>query len=77
MLVRAVLPVVLGLSSVAAHAGTAPSATPCYRVYVVTQRSDDLTFLDWAGHRLGAVRVGRNPHEVAVSMLMAETRHAD
>jgi hypothetical protein len=44
---------------------------------VVTQRSDDLTFLDWAGHRLGAVRVGRNPHEVAVSMLMAETRHAD
>jgi DNA-binding beta-propeller fold protein YncE len=41
--------------------------TSCYQVYVVSQRSDSLTFLDCQGHRLGRAAVGRNPHEVMVN----------
>ncbi|HKO24787.1 MAG TPA: hypothetical protein VJY65_08620, partial [Chloroflexota bacterium] len=44
-----------------------PFGMSCYRVYVVNQRSDNLTFLDCTGRRLGSVGVGRNPHEVVVN----------
>src|SRR5207248_1815172 len=44
-----------------------PFGASCYRVYVVNQRSDNLTLLDCTGRRLGSVGVGRNPHEVVVN----------
>src|SRR5919201_1208228 len=44
-----------------------PFGASCYRVYVINQRSDNLTLLDCTGRRLGSVGVGRNPHEVVVN----------